>query len=62
MTEILNKALIEVCKFQETFYLFYLGRNFSISDCLNYVVFHLDFFFSNYYFQYRYFLDIEVAL
>ena len=55
MTKILDKASIEVCKSQEAFYFFYLGRGFSFFDCF-------DFFSSNYYSQYGYLLDIKVTL
>ena len=47
--EILDKVLIKVCKSQEAFYFFYLSRSFLFFDCLDFIVFHLDFSSSNYY-------------
>jgi len=61
-TEILNKTLVEFYEFQEAFHFFYLGWGFLFFDYLDFIVFHLDFFSFNYYFQNRYLLDIKVTL
>ena len=49
MTEVLDKALVEICKLQEAFHFIYLSRSFLFFDSLDFVIFHL-YFSSNYYF------------